>query len=194
MKNKIRNISIIGIFSALSVILVLFIHFPIFPAVAFLEYDPADIPIFLITAALGPWYGLIMTVVVSVIQGITVSAASGGVTGIFMHIFATGSFVLAEGLVIKGLKRRSSEQISTERKIPKTSRIIGGICAGVVAMTLVMALWNLILTPIFMGLPLAAVLALYPYIVAFNLIKAIINGAIAFIFYKALEKIIYKYL
>ena len=30
---------------AISIVLVALIHVPIFPAVAFLEYDPADIPI-----------------------------------------------------------------------------------------------------------------------------------------------------
>ena len=34
-----------GMLVAVSIVLVYFIHFPIFPAVAFLEYDPADIPI-----------------------------------------------------------------------------------------------------------------------------------------------------
>ncbi|MFR6343390.1 MAG: hypothetical protein ACLUO4_00285 [Christensenellales bacterium] len=43
---------------ALSVIMLLLIRFPIFPSAAFLEYDPADIPIFLGTFAMGRWQGL----------------------------------------------------------------------------------------------------------------------------------------
>ena len=43
-----------GMMVAISVALVYFIHFPIFPAVAFLEYDPADIPILIGTFAFGP--------------------------------------------------------------------------------------------------------------------------------------------
>ena len=38
-----RKLTTIAILTALSVCFVALIHFPIFPAVAFLEYDPADI-------------------------------------------------------------------------------------------------------------------------------------------------------
>lgn len=43
-----------GMLVAIAIVLVYFIHFPIFPAVAFLEYDPADIPILMGTFAFGP--------------------------------------------------------------------------------------------------------------------------------------------
>ena len=43
---------------AISIVLVMLIHFPIFPAVAFLEYDPADIPILIGTFAFGPIAGI----------------------------------------------------------------------------------------------------------------------------------------
>ena len=71
--------------AALSVILVAMIHIPVF--LPFLEYDPADIPIFITTFAFGPLVGFILTVIVAVLQGITVSA-SAGIIGIMMHIFA----------------------------------------------------------------------------------------------------------
>ncbi|NCA78552.1 MAG: ECF transporter S component, partial [Alphaproteobacteria bacterium] len=78
-----------GMLVAISVVLVYFIHFPIFPAVPFLEYDPADISILIGTFAFGPLAGLGLTVVTSVVQGLTVSAHSGAY-GIIMHIIATG--------------------------------------------------------------------------------------------------------
>ena len=40
-----------GMLVAIAIVLVYFIRFPIFPAVAFLEYDPADIPILMGTFA-----------------------------------------------------------------------------------------------------------------------------------------------
>ena len=43
-KSTIR-LAKMGLLVAISIVLVYFIHFPIFPAVAFLEYDPADISI-----------------------------------------------------------------------------------------------------------------------------------------------------
>ena len=60
---------------ALSVVLVVLIHFPIFPSAAFLEYDPAAIPIFIGTFAFGPTAGVIITILVSVNQGTSVCAA-----------------------------------------------------------------------------------------------------------------------
>ena len=79
-----------GMLVAISIVLVYFIHFPLIPAVPFLEYDPADIPIMMGAFAFGPWAGLLITVVTSLVQGFTVSAGSG-VYGIIMHIIATGT-------------------------------------------------------------------------------------------------------
>ena len=56
-----RRLTTMAILTALSVCFVALIHFPIFPAVAFLEYDPADIPILICGFAFGPAAGLIVT-------------------------------------------------------------------------------------------------------------------------------------
>ena len=42
---KIRKLVTMAMLAALSIVLVYVVHFPIFPAAPFLEYDPADIPI-----------------------------------------------------------------------------------------------------------------------------------------------------
>ena len=72
--NPTVRLAKMGMLVAISVVLVYLIHFPIFPAVAFLEYDPADIPILIGTFAFGPLAGVLLTVVTSIIQGVTVSA------------------------------------------------------------------------------------------------------------------------
>ena len=87
-----------GMLVAIAIVLVYFIHFPIFPAVAFLEYDPADIPILMGTFAFGPVAGILLTVVTAVIQGVTVSAASG-LYGIIMHIISTSTLVIVAGVI-----------------------------------------------------------------------------------------------
>ena len=58
-----------GMLIGISIILVVLIHVPIIPAAPYLEYDPADIPIFIGTFAFGPLAGLILTIIVSIIQG-----------------------------------------------------------------------------------------------------------------------------
>ena len=60
------------------------------PVVPFLEYDPADIPILIAAMAYGPVSGLVLTVVVSIIQGMFISTT--GPWGILMHVIATGTW------------------------------------------------------------------------------------------------------
>ena len=108
MKNKNMNtkkLTTLGVLAACSIVLVAFIHFPIFPAVSFLEYDPADIPILIGTFLFGPVWGVVLTVLVSAIQGMTVSAQSG-VYGIVMHIIATSAFTLVAGTIYKRKKTK----------------------------------------------------------------------------------------
>ena len=78
MEQKNRRISTrqlvsMAMLGAISIVLVAVIHFPLIPAAAFLEYDPADIPILICAFAYGPLAGLLLTVVVCFIQGFTVS-------------------------------------------------------------------------------------------------------------------------
>lgn len=169
-----KQIAGMAVLSALAVVLALVLHVSIFPQVAFLEYDMADIPIFLGTFMYGTFAGLIMTVVVSVIQGVTVSAGSGFI-GIVMHIFATGIYVIVAGLIYE--KHRTF----------KGALVAMG--SGILAWIVGMILWNIILTPIFMGAPRAVVIDLLGYIVAFNLIKVGANTVATFLFYKRLSKL-----
>ena len=171
-----RRIAILGLMAAISIILVYFVHFPIFPAAPFLEYDPADIPIFICTFLFGPWWGLGLTVVVSLIQGFTVSASSG-IIGVVMHILATGSFALVAGFLYQRNKTRRTA--------------VTALALGVIVMVAVMSLCNLILTPIFMQTPVEAVLQmLVPVIIPFNLVKAGANAIITFLLYKRLADVI----
>jgi riboflavin transporter FmnP len=176
-QNKTLKIAKVSMLVAISVVLVYLVHFPIFPAVPFLEYDPADIPIFIGTFAFGPAAGFMLAVVTAVIQGLTVSAQSGPY-GIIMHILATGSFVLVAGLIYKGHKSRR--------------KAVAALAAGVVTWTVVMVIANLIVTPLFMGVPVDVVKGLMPYIVGFNLIKAGVNSVVTFFLYKRISTFLHK--
>ncbi len=158
---------------AISIILVYLIRFPIFPAVPFLEYEPGDIPILIGGMVFGPLVGIILTIIVSIIQGLTVSSAAG-VYGIIMHIIATSSLVFVSSLIYK--KRRT-----------KKGAVIA-LISGTITMVVVMFFANLIVTPHFMGIPVDAVMSLMGFILLFNLIKAGINSVIAFIVYKRVSK------
>lgn len=187
---KMYKIAAMGIFAALSIILVYFIHLPIFPAVSFLEYDPADIPIIICSYIYGTGYGLLLTVIVSVVQGMTVSAGSGWI-GILMHIFATGSLVLV-GSGFRSIIFSRRKKAGTLQNAERTGLIDAvSVIAGVAAMTVSMALWNLLFTPIFMGVTLDVVLPLMPFIVLFNIVKASINSVIALAVYRLIPHRVY---
>ncbi len=167
-----RKLTTMAILAAISVVLVYLVHFPIFAAAPYLEYDPADIPLMIASFMYGPIAGLIVTAITCAIQAITVSAGSG-IIGFFMHFFATGALVIVTGSISK--KYRSN---------------IGNIVAlilGVIVATLMMIPLNLIFTPMY-GTPIDAVKSLMiPVIVPFNLIKFTLNSAVTFLVYTAIK-------
>lgn len=171
--NRIVNI---GLLSALAVLLT-FIHFPILPQAPFLLYDPGDIPILIGGFMMGPGVGLIITLITSVLMALL--TGQGGPIGALMHFLATGAFVATSSLVyIRNHTRKGA---------------LLGMALGGLAMTLIMIPANLIITPIYMGAPIEAVLKLLlPAIIPFNLLKALINSAITFIIYKTVVNFLRK--
>lgn len=177
MKMTSDKLAKMAMMVALSIVLVMIIHIPIFPAVPFLEYDPADIPILIGSFAFGPVAGIILTVATSLIQGLTVSAGSGPY-GIIMHIIATATLVLVSGIIYSKEKT-------------KKRAVIALVC-GTIAMTLIMIPANMLVTPYFTGWPLDAVMPLMPWIVLFNLVKAGINSLVTFLVYKKISPILHR--
>lgn len=174
-KNKmaVRKITVVGVMAAFSVVLAFFIHIP-FPPATYLEYDPADVPIFFVTLTFGPVWGGALALIVSVLQGVTVSAQSG-IYGIIMHFAATGSFVLASGLIYKAKSTWKGA--------------ITALIFGCIAQTLIMIPMNLIFTPLFNGAPVDAVKEMIlPVIIPFNLMKAGINSVVTMILHGSLTK------
>lgn len=174
---NIKKLASLSVLVAVSVVLTALVHFPIFPAVPFLEYDPADIPVIIAGFAFGPSAGLIITFAAAIIQGLTVSAQSG-IYGILMHIIATSFLVVTSSVIYK---------VNKTKKVA----VIALLC-GISAMTLSMIPANLYITPYFMGVERSVVKGLLIYIIAFNLIKAGLNSAITFVIYKKISGILHR--
>jgi riboflavin transporter FmnP len=169
----VRKIVIIAVFAALSLVCML-IKFPLF--LPFLEYDFADVPIIIFTMMYGPIYGLLLTAIVCAVQGFTVSIQSG-ILGILMHFAATGSFVLTFGFIF--------------RKYPTLKGAIIGAFGGILVWTGIMIPFNILITPIFMGVAREAVYPiLLPAIIPFNLIKSTGNSAISISLYFILKRVL----
>ena len=171
--------AIMAMLTAVSIVLVYFIHLPLIPGVTFLEYDPADIPVLIGALMLGPVSGLIILLAVCLIQAVTVSASSG-IIGFFMHFIASSVLILIPSIIY----RRKKSILS----------LILGLVLGVIGMTLVMIPLNLVFTGIFMGTGVKAVASLLiPAIIPFNLAKASINAAVTFAVFTPISKVLEKY-
>ena len=173
---KTARMAKMAMLAAISLVLMLLIRIP-FPPAPFLVYDPADIPIIISAFAFGPLAGLGITFVVSFIQAFAL--AGDGLIGFFMHLAATGSFVLVAGLLYRKHKTKRMAIIA--------------LVSGIIVMSVTMVGWNLLITPIYMGIPREAVAAMIlPIVLPFNLLKAGINSMICFLIYKPIAKYLHK--
>jgi len=174
MENKTNKLVRIAVLSALSIVLVMLIKFPIIPSAPFLEYEPGDVPMLVAAFLYGPIAGLVMTIIVSTIQAFTVSAAAGWV-GLVMHVIATGTFVVVSGAIYK--------------RFHTFKGAFAALATGSICMVLVMIPSNLFFSVRFYGIPYDAVIAMLPTaILPFNLIKSLANSLIVILVYKPLTR------
>lgn len=177
-RQNLRKITVMAMLAAAAVVSVYFIKFPLLPSAPFLEYDIADVPVLIGTMLFGPSAGLVILLITSAIQAITVSSSSH-IIGFIMHFCASGVLVIAAGLMYK--------------KIGGKKGMAAGLAVGSVLMTFVMIPLNLIFTGIFMGTGVEAVVKmLIPAIIPFNLIKAGLNSVLTFLLFIPVSKIYAK--
>ena len=161
-----------------------FVRFPIIPAVSFLTYDFADIPIIITAFAYGPVAGFLVTAVVCGIQAFLLGG--DGIYGFIMHLLASGIFVLIAAAFYKKNKTKK--------------RAIVSLVLASVAMIVVMVIANIYITPFYMAAGVDGgveavkqmVMQLLPLIAAFNVIKAAANSVITFFVYKKISGFLHR--
>ncbi len=155
-----------------------FIRFPLIPAVSFLTYDLADIPIIITTFAFGPAAGMLALTVVSAIQAFLLGGDS--VYGFIMHMIASGAFLMIAGCIYR---KHKTKKIA-----------IASMAAATIAMTIVMGFANYFVTPFYYGgeAMRATVVSLMPLILLFNVIKGVLNSAVTFVIYKRISAFLHK--
>ncbi|MDO4865784.1 MAG: ECF transporter S component [Clostridia bacterium] len=143
------------------------------PAVAgFLSYDLKDVIVAMSGFLLGPVAAALITLVVSLIEMVTVS--STGPIGLLMNVLSTLAFALPAALLYR--KNRTLRSAAV------------GLALGVVIMTAVMLAWNYIITPMYMAVPRSVVAGmLLPTFLPFNLVKGGLNAGITMLLYKPLS-------
>jgi len=188
-KSHIYRLCFAGIITAISIVLVL-PSFKIFPAASFLEYNPSDIPIIIASLTLGPIWGFLISVAVSAIQAVTISAESG-MYGFLMHVSATSIFALLSGIIFSPTIKKRKEIFQKDSKYIFRlwlSLIIGGI-----ASVIIMIPMNLIFVPLFMGGTYKDVVPmLLSAIVPFNVLKMLLNCSGAGILFTATKNVLNK--
>lgn len=165
VNNNIKKMTVIAVLCAIAY-LVSFI-FPF--KVSFLTFDLKDAIIAISALMYGPIAGLVSSMIVPFLEFITTSET--GIYGLIMNFLSSAAFSVTAGFVYK--YRRSF------------SGAILSMCASVLAVTAVMLLANLFITPYYMGVERGMVVELIPsLLLPFNLIKSVINASLTLLIYK----------
>ena len=167
-KQKIQRLVITAMLCALSFVAVLIGN--LIPNVAgFLSYDPKDAIVVVAGFIYGPVTSLIISVIVSFIEMISIS--STGIIGFFMNVISTCAFSIPAALIYKKMRNMKGAVL--------------GLFVGAMSMTVCMLLWNYIITPLYMNVDRSTVASmLIPTFLPFNLIKSGINLGLALVLYK----------
>jgi riboflavin transporter FmnP len=174
MQTRTRKLTVTGILCALTYVVMFFGRIPV---VGFLKYDPSDVVVTIGGFLLGPLTALAISVLVPVIEMLTVSDT--GPIGALMNIISTAAFACLAAYVYK-------------KKHDMKGAVIG-LVGGVLLMTALMLLWNYAITPGYMGVEQEDVNAmLLPMFLPFNLLKGGLNAAFTLLLYKPLANILRK--
>jgi riboflavin transporter FmnP len=166
MQTKTRFLVNLGLLSAIAYVLMVVGRVPV---VSFLKYDPKDVIIVIGGLIYGPMAAFMISVVVSLVEMITVSDTAW--IGFAMNVLSTCTFACTAAAIYK--------------KNQKISGAVIGLIAGGILTIAVMLLWNYIITPIYMNVPRPVVAGmLIPVFLPFNALKVSINGAITMLIYK----------
>ena len=165
---NLRTLSSLGMLTAVAYV-VMYLS-KLLPQVAgFLQLDLKDTVICIGGFLFGPVASALISLVVALVEMFSVSDT--GPIGMVMNVLATCSFCCSAAFVYK-------------KQHTKKGAVLG-LLLGVAALTVVMLLWNYLITPLYMGVERDVVKdMLVPIILPFNLVKGGLNMALILVLYK----------
>lgn len=164
-REKLKKIVATGVFAAFAYICCVLFHFRI----SFLSFELKDAVMAVGAMSLGPIAGAAMVVIVCLVELITIG--STGVYGFVMNLLASLTYVCIGSAVY-------------HRHRTMRGAIIGTFVASA-ATVAVMIGANCIITPVYMHVEIAEVIALIPtLLLPFNVTKTVFNSAVVFLLYK----------
>ena len=160
-----RRIAGISVFSALAFCVALVTNIPI----GFLTFDAKDTIITIASFIYGPVSAVVMSAITALMEAVTVG--NTGPWGALMDFISTASFTVTASLIYK-YKRNMLGAII-------------GLISGVFAVTAIMMLANIFITPYYMGVERSVVVSYIPtLLLPFNFTKATLNASITLLIYK----------
>ncbi len=161
----LKKVVLASLFCAIAYIVTFVFRFH----VMFLTFDLKDTIIAIGSLILGPFYGVMIALVVALIEMLTVSGT--GFYGFIMNFLASAVFSFIVGIIYKHKRTFTGALIS----------VITAACSVVA----VMILANIFITPFYMGTTTKEVINLIPkLLLPFNICKYVINGSMVLILYK----------
>ena len=168
-KTDPKRVAVLGMFCAIAYAVMYLSKLIPINIAGFLSLDFKDVVIVICGFLYGPAAAALVTVVVSLVEMITVS--STGIIGCIMNILSTCAFACPAALLYKSKHSFSGA--------------LHSLIVGIIFMTIVMVLWNWLITPLYMHVDRAVVAGmLLPVFLPFNLIKGAMNSAGAMLLYK----------
>lgn len=163
-----RTVATVGMLCAIAFVAKLISN--VFPTVSgFLSFDLKDVVIVIGGFMMGPMTAVAISVVVSLIEMLTIS--STGFIGLVMNILSSCAFAAISAVIY--------------RRKHSMKGAITGLVAGVLCTTVIMMLWNWLITPLYMKVDRAVIVSmLLPVFLPFNLVKGGINATLAMLLYK----------
>ena len=150
-----------------------FVEFPLLPGVTWLKFDASNMPAMVVGFGFGPGAGVAVGIVIAIIHGLLMA----DFTGALMNILTVTCFVLPAAIMY-----------SKKRTYPIA---IAGLVLSIIAATIGAIVGNLIVTPMWLGVPMDAVIAMIiPILIPFNLVKGLINAVLTLIIYKSISNLI----
>ncbi len=137
--------------------------------VSFLTFDIKDAIITVASMIFGPTSAVAMSLAVALLEMLTLSDTV--LYGFIMNVLSTLSLSVTASLIYKYKRNMAGAVI--------------GLLSGVFAVTAVMMLANLFITPYYMGVERSEVVKLIPtLLLPFNLTKAVMNASVTLLIYK----------
>jgi len=152
-------------------ILLSFLEFPVFAAVPFLKLDVSFTPCAVAGFAYGPAAGVIVGVICAVAHGMI----SGNWVGALMNIIMVLSFVLPSALIYKHSRTFKGAVI--------------GLVVAIIIQTAISVPANALIDPLY-GVEAVVVFSLAGWIIAFNVVKGIVNSVLTGLVYKSISNLI----